>query len=819
MTEPPEQDSTTSFKTKVEALLAEVAALDDEARELRLAKADQQIATAVRAWLLSEAGTVAEPVSGDVTLPPSSKAAPLPGSDRPAIPDLPPGHRRLVGRRLGPYTIRRLIGSGGMGQVWEARQEKPNRSIALKLIRSAIASPAALERFRFEVEVLGRLKHPGIAQIYDAGSIDLDGEAVPYFAMEYVASARPLNEYARKKKLSIRARLRLFSAVCDAISHGHQRGIVHRDLKPANILVDSEGNPKIIDFGVARATDVDDRSTMAQTMAGQLIGTLQYMSPEQCAADPDDIDVRADVYSLGVILFELLADRLPYDLHRAAVAEAIRVIQEETPPRLSSFQSDISMDIEVIAGKAMEKDRVRRYRTAGELADDVRRFLADEPITARPPSMSEVLRRYARKNRPVAAAILGISAAVVIGVIGIAWFAVEADQERFAKTEANLQLAATLERETTARELAETRFEQVRELANEMLGPIALEIKNLAGGITAREMLVEAGKRYLAELEAQEDDPATLQLDIAKANEALADLLGGHRTGNLGRADEALEFYESAIVVFRMRLKNSGDDHAALADISRLLSKRADIEVQIDPEKAFATLEEARVLATRAFEATSGHRKNGRRLGESLSRMGDFHIDHNQSARALIFFQQSRDIALALLESTPDDLILQRDVALRERRIGFALGERDDIDEAKRYLASSLQRIRAIQKAEPDSVRRIWDTSWGCYFHGILLAETADNNSGPILLLESVELITVTVTQSPREANYRDDLARIVPSVHETLRVLQRTSQAEEMLERVLLKIQPIVESMPENLALVKIHADLYLLRTPDETR
>ena len=180
-----------------------------------------------------------------------------------------------------------------MGQVWEAIQEQPKRSVALKVMRSAIVSQEARERFEYEVEILGRLQHPGIAQIYDAGTFEVDDEALPYFAMEYIAHATPLDEFARKNNLGIERRLDLFARVCDAVAHGHQRGIIHRDLKPANILVDGSGSPKIIDFGVARAVNMDDRSTIARTSAGQLIGTLQYMSPEQCSSDPTEIDVRA----------------------------------------------------------------------------------------------------------------------------------------------------------------------------------------------------------------------------------------------------------------------------------------------------------------------------------------------------------------------------------------------------------------------------------------------------------------------------------------------------------------------------------------------
>ncbi|MHC4218807.1 MAG: serine/threonine-protein kinase, partial [Planctomycetota bacterium] len=212
--------------------------------------------------------------------------------------------------RIGHYRIKRVIGSGGMGTVYEAMQEHPRRAVALKVMKPGISSRSALRRFEYESQILARLRHPNIAQVYEAGTHDEVGGTVPYFVLEYIPNARSITEYARAKSLSTRRRLELFTKVCDAIQHGHRKGVIHRDLKPGNILVDSNGEPKVIDFGVARSTDSDLAITTLQTHVGQLIGTLQYMSPEQLEADPHAIDGRADVYSLGVVLYELLSDKL-----------------------------------------------------------------------------------------------------------------------------------------------------------------------------------------------------------------------------------------------------------------------------------------------------------------------------------------------------------------------------------------------------------------------------------------------------------------------------------------------------------------------------
>jgi len=339
-------------------------------------------------------------------------------------PDLP----RHGPDRLGEYRILGVLGEGGMGKVYLAEQANTRRSVALKVIRPGWATPALLRRFEHEAQVLGRLHHPGIAQVFEAGVHEGHGERIPFFAMECVRG-RSLLEFAEAELLDVPARLDLFARVCDAVQHAHANGVVHRDLKPGNILVPADGSPKVLDFGVARITDSDVRAATLCTVQGELVGTVPYMSPEQIAGRPAELDARSDVYTLGVMLYELLTGRLPHDVRHSSIAHAARVIGEEEPARLSSANRHLRGEIQTIVGKALEKDRERRYQSARDLAEDLRRFLRDEPIAARPPSAVYQLRKLARRHKPMTAGVLATFCSLVLALVGATWQALAATAE------------------------------------------------------------------------------------------------------------------------------------------------------------------------------------------------------------------------------------------------------------------------------------------------------------------------------------------------------------------------------------------------------
>jgi tetratricopeptide (TPR) repeat protein/tRNA A-37 threonylcarbamoyl transferase component Bud32 len=421
-----------------------------------------------------------------------------------AIPLLRPGSR------LGAFTVKRLIASGGMGTVYEAVQDEPRRSVALKTLRHGLTGSRNLERFHFEAEVLGRLRHPGIAQVYASGTQEVGGHSFPFFAMEFVERARTLFDYSQEQGLSQDRRLRLFLDVCEALQHAHAKGVIHRDLKAGNILVDVAGHPKLIDFGIARAADGGEANESSIT----LLGTPATMSPEHASGRAENVDVRSDVYSLGCVLHELLVGRAPRDLEDLSAAEAVSRIREEPP----DIARELPLEVRWVLQKALATEPEQRYGGVAELAADLRRFLAGDAVEAAPPRASYRLRKLARRHR---LALASVAAVLALLVLGLAF-------SEFARRETAAALTRAERAEGTARDQARAaenalaRAEQEATNARETLAFFERTIENVdpqEGGhaVLLADVLVQMAASASVELRERPDIEASIRASIGRS--------------------------------------------------------------------------------------------------------------------------------------------------------------------------------------------------------------------------------------------------------------------------------------------------------------
>jgi len=537
-----------------------------------------------RARVLQEhcAGDAALQARVEALLQAHDQSSELPGA---RVGDVAPGSRATVMQSAsasasrviaGRYRLLEEIGEGGMGTVWVADQTQPvRRRVAIKLIKPGMDSRQVLSRFEAERQALAVMDHPNIAKVLDGGVTD---EGRPYFVMEYV-KGMPITEFCDQAKVTVAERLNLFVQVCQAVQHAHQKGIIHRDLKPSNILVclyDGRPVPKVIDFGLAKAIHQPLTEHTWYTAHGALVGTPMYMSPEQAELNNLDIDTRSDIFSLGVILYELLTGATPLDRQRfkeAAWQEMIRLIKEEEPSKPSTKLSGsgslpsvaaqrslepaqlmrlVRGDLDWIVMKTLEKERSRRYETANGLARDLQRYLADEVVEARPPSTSYRLRKLVRRNRRVVAAVGLIALALVGGIAGTTWGMMRAVEARLDAEEQKAKAIAAASAEKAANRQAQKRLAQI-EKGNEIITSIFtdLDIRKVKQGNEPLEAVLAA--RLLKAASQLEGEAVGDPLVVAGLQERL-----GMSLMSLGHPQSAMPLFAKSGETSRAQL---GADH------------------------------------------------------------------------------------------------------------------------------------------------------------------------------------------------------------------------------------------------------------------
>lgn len=652
------------------------------------------------------------------------------------------GSSEEIPEQIGRYRIIRKIGEGGMGVVFEARQDSPARTVALKAIRPGLTSGLMLRRFQLEAEVLGQLTHPGIAHIYDAGTAEVRmpgaaaGHQQPFFAMEYVHGS-PLNAYVIEHSLSSRERLELIARIADAVQHAHQHGVIHRDLKPGNILVPAAGpvrpasravgasggksgaetlrsgppglpTPKVLDFGVARLTGADVQTMTLQTGVGQLIGTLPYMSPEQVAGDSRQVDTRSDVYSLGVILYEVLAGRLPYDVRNRSIPEAARVIREEEPSRLSTVNVVFRGDVETIVSRAIEKDKERRYQSAEQFAADIRRYLRDEPIVARPPSAWYQVSKFARRNKALVGGAVTAFVALLIAAAGMTWFALRESGERRRAEEALAVASRARDAEKTQRDMAERRFDEVRALARTVIYDIHDEIADLPGATKAREALVRTALKYLDGLAVDAGGDPRLLKELALAYERMGDVQGRTHKANMGDTAGALSSYEKALAHARAMVDIRPDDAGELAVLADIYSSVGQgLRAIGKSPQAISAFEKGREAARRAAQLKPGDEDIARTAAIADANIAQMQLFIGQYQAALDNFERYREYIRRAHDAQPEDRTAHFNLALAESKVGDLLSRLDRDKEARAAFDRALALAEDLAAKTPGDARNV----------------------------------------------------------------------------------------------------------------
>jgi tetratricopeptide (TPR) repeat protein len=651
----------------------------------------------------------------------------------------------------GRYTLVESIGEGGMGSVYLAAQTEPvKRQVALKLIRSGMDSRAMLARFEQERQALALMDHPNIAKVLDGGM----HEGRPFFVMELVKGV-PITDFCDARKLTPRERLELFVPVCQAIQHAHQKGIIHRDLKPSNVLValyDDRPVPKVIDFGVAKATGGALTQRTVETAFGGVVGTPVYMSPEQASLNNLDVDTRSDVYSLGVLLYELLTGAPPFarkELEKQGLLEMLRVVREEEPPRPSTklstadalptlsvnrgteprkLTSLLRHELDWIVMKALEKDRARRYETANGFAADVQRYLAGEPVLAHPPSAGYRLRKFAHRNRAGVITAGLVLVALLAGIAGTTWGLIEARrQERLArdeaaaKEEARQAEAARAEGERLAKQDAQVAREKAEQNAqtagvqatlalNTVQSLITLTTERLQGPGLAeiRQALLEVALKNVDRV-ADVYDKAPSSKEAA-AMAALVELGGIYR--QLGQSEKASRNYLKALDIAKERIAIKKGSDASRRNLALVCSNLGATAEELNRDMAAALDYHLKALAL--FEdidrnpmlADSPTPRPIVRAGlaEAYKLVGVIYYRVGKLDEALPYYRKAYDLARELAEAQPNDVGLQVNLTKSALALGSTAYRTGDRPRSDAFYVEARERARKLFAPRPNDI-------------------------------------------------------------------------------------------------------------------
>jgi hypothetical protein len=714
----------------------------------------------------------------------------------------------LLDTVVGDVRIERVIGVGGMGRVYEGRQLRPGRQVAVKVMRPGTVSPERLRRFEFEAELLGNLRHPGIAAIHAAGTHPFHGESLPFFVMELVPDGRPITRHVEETALPLRRKLELFQDVCEAVAHGHQKGVIHRDLKPGNILVGSDGGPKVIDFGIARTTGTDLAVgelalTTTAAFADRFLGTLEYMSPEQFGTDEGDLDVRADVYALGVVLYELLAGRPPHDLRDTPLVQAITVVREREPPPLAVGTRGLAPALAAIVGKCLAKDRRRRYASAAELAADIGRHLAGEPVTARPPAAWESVVRFVRRHRLAAAVAASLLVAGLVAAAGITIFAVQAERARrqavAERERADAEAAAarrSLAEAQAATAQAQASLRRSMDVVDAFTTTVAKRLESPPELHPLRDELLDAAVQHYRQFLDQNPDDQKLREELGWALTRLAETR--KRSGDPAAAARPLR---DRIDTLRDLVTREPANDEYRRDLARSIDELARLVAPTgETADARKLLDEAIAVKRRLVSSNPENLGYSRELARSVGELGLLALEAGDLTLAREQLGQWNELLRSLVASSPANPAYRRDLARSVDELGKLAKQSGDMAEARKWLAEANTLWRSIVAANPENPEPRRDLARSVGELGLLAKQSGDLAAARELLEEWNTLLQSLVASSPSNPGYRRDLARSVDELGKLVARAGSPAAAEELLADAIAAKRALVASSPASL-------------------
>ena len=600
---------------------------------------------------------------------------------------LEPGMRAVPGldeAHIGPYRVLEEAGRGGMGVVYRARRDNDYRQVvAIKLVRVELATQPLIERFRIERQALAMLNHPNIARLLDGGTT-ADGR--PYLVMEWV-EGKPIQEYCRAGSLTVRDRLRLFLQVCGAVAHAHRNLVVHRDLKPSNILITPEGEPKLLDFGIAKIFGADTvEPEVTQAFGGAHPLTPDYASPEQVRGEP--VTTATDVYSLGAVLYELLTGSRPHHIETRTPAAIERAVCLDSPPRASTVAAEggvpretLKGDLDDILAKALEKEPGRRYAYVDGFAADLQRHLDGLPVLARPASYWYRASRFVRRNKLLVASVAAVTLSLVGGLTAALWQARVARQER---------------------RLAEQRFELARQLAGSVLYEFHDGIRDLQGSLGVQQLLLTRSLRYLDALAAGAHANPALQRDLAAGYERVATLEGVRGVSNLGQPKAAVESLRKALDLRTQVLEADPGSLVFRRELARTHRMFSDLEVA--PEERLEHVRASTAIVEQLIREKPDDSEIRNELAISEYEMAACLQGQSRPAEAMTYLRK------ALADTPPS---YQENAALYHKRLGAILVVTNELPAALAEYQAAVAIDERKVAARPLDARARMDLSYG----------------------------------------------------------------------------------------------------------